>query len=268
MKKILTLLLIVFFKNLSFTQERYFSYIIDSTIQSNKLYKCIIYDKNDSIIFFKKYPNGFYHKYNRNGKCVESNGYLDNTIIKKDYEIINYSIYDNNNTFVSRVTIDSMLNPPVHLTVEILDSTKSILNNYNIYPNNFISQWTSNLNQIRTDTLIQNEKIFSIRYINDSDTSYFYKYSTGNKIDSTIFIGSIYREGKKNNTHDITKTFWKYLNSSISQIDDLHYNDSLLIDKTSTIYYTNNLPKEVRKFFYDKKNKNSIFYGYKYVFYD
>jgi len=72
--KFFPILIIVFLSQLSFSQE-HSSLFQPETMKKNRVLKVLEYHPEDSVEFFKKFPEGYYSKYDRSGRMVESNSY-------------------------------------------------------------------------------------------------------------------------------------------------------------------------------------------------
>lgn len=79
----------------SFGQE-HSSLFQPEVMKKNRVLKVLEYHPEDSLAFFKKYPEGYYSKYNKEGRMIESNHYssYEHEGIWYPNMFINYYVYD------------------------------------------------------------------------------------------------------------------------------------------------------------------------------
>src|SRR5690606_36887892 len=64
----------------------------DSIISKNNVFKCTVYNIEDSIAFYTEHPNGYYWLFNKKGLVVERNAY---SMGYMPHEFTVHFIYDN-----------------------------------------------------------------------------------------------------------------------------------------------------------------------------
>ena len=95
MKFISTFLFCCIFLQFGFSQEH--SYLFQTeTIKKNRIRKVLEYHPDDSLHFFEQFPEGYYSKYDRSGRMIESCHYspYEHNGIYFSNLFVNYYIYD------------------------------------------------------------------------------------------------------------------------------------------------------------------------------
>ncbi|MGV6861355.1 MAG: hypothetical protein ACWA41_06260 [Putridiphycobacter sp.] len=275
-----TVYIIVFFiSNIIGYSQEHSSLFEKKCILENKVYKVVEYDPTDSLMYFNKYPNGYYSIYDKYGRMVESNHYspyeIDSLWIPGEFK--NYYLYDSLDNKIGFIQIHENMDAPFRF-IELKSFDKE---NNKVKIASLETSWKVNSNfhfkeielkeekQYITDTVVLNPFHKQV-YFNRDTINYLDLFINKDKlIDSTIYHGTCSGWIGK---HDCeTKIIYEYYtNGVIKKKTELHFqllqNRKLysqheyfylktgLLDKI-TSYYTVNERKGISKFkYYYRKN--------------
>lgn len=180
---------------LSFGQE-HSSLFQPEVMKKNRVLKVLEYHPEDSLEFFKKYPKGFYSKYDKEGRIIESNHY--SYIHQKEGDwltelFINYYIYDSSGkqiAFISKFEegdqpfryIDLTLPGKTHDSVDIVSLKDQYTPSFR-----FTSESTHKKESFFGDTIELGKRHKRLISVEDSLKYLDLYFNKKGVVDSTIF---------------------------------------------------------------------------------
>lgn len=276
MSKVCMVRLILFFLicvNCAQAQEHSFLFQAKS-IKENNVFKVLEYDPEDSVGFFEKYPEGYYSKYDRNGRMNESNyySYEYNDGWHVTYMIKNFYLYDSVDNQVAVVQIADELESPIqYMSVASFGTSDTIQFAYLKRGNKLIPEviFDIKLKERKSsywrDTVKVSKRHYFLQSLKDSTITMDIYYNKDRLKDSVIFrspgSGSmgIYRSEKiitysyypngiiktiKEESYQITKT------RVLSAIKEYYFLENELLDRLRSYYPKESPQWTERKFKY------------------
>ena len=276
MKRIIIFIL-VFICNWSLGQEHR-SLFQSKTIKHNKVYKIVEYNPEDSILFFEKYPDGYYSKYDKRGRMTESNSYssYESAGVWHPNMFTNYYLYDSLDNQIAFVQIhDEMESAFRFLEVSSFSDSDTIkiarLKESDQLNSEFLfeEKIKTNKSQFWGDTLKITKRHFILKGLNDSTVTMDIYFDKNGLKDSTVFrtpatgwIGKhvsekitkydYYKNGK---IKSIIENKYQIKNSrELYSITEYYFLENELLDRLRTYYLANNKDWTVSKFKYFFRN--------------
>jgi hypothetical protein len=269
--------LLIFLPFLSFGQTKEIAVVNREVIKKNKIYKCLEYDFQDSVSFFKKYKNGYYTIFDTQGRKVEENAYSSLNLEALSSEIVSefqviYS-YDKLGRRYMWHWYQESSNPKINRTrIEKYDSIGRNIGYCEHSPNygERCETYNNGSNVLDSITVKSNsltQKIFLTFYdLSRKDTIYknFYFYNK-EQLDSNVLIhfenGKLleklttkyyYIEGALHKTELV-----RLYKNQITETNFTYYLKNGLLDRIETIRYyfspkrsETRVDKDYRKFVY------------------
>ncbi|MCC7452611.1 MAG: hypothetical protein IT222_00480 [Crocinitomix sp.] len=211
------------------------------TILKNNVFKVLEYNPTDSIRFFEDYPSGYYSKFDKLGRIIESNHYSPFEIngIWQANMFKNYYLYDSLNNQIGIVQINDQMEQPIRLLEvksfdKLTDSIKIARLSESFQTNsNFVFENIQKIEQIPFwgDTLKISKTHELVKSIKDSTISMHIFYNENGLKDSTIFRSTITGLNGKFNAETVTK-YTYYKNENIHTIVQINYQ----LNNTRKIY--------------------------------
>lgn len=254
---------LLMFSHITYGQSKNISIIDQKVIEKNKVYKCLEYDFQDSIGFFKTYINGLYTIFDSHGRKIEENTYSSG--ITNEIKVI-YSYDKYGRLYMWHWYQENAIPKITRTRIEKYDTTGKNIGYCEYGPDtNELCDTYNNKTNI-TDTIIKELKSSRIKMIltfydtTKKDTIYrnSYFYSKGH-LDSTILVHFekgkrleklstkyYYQDGILKRTE-----FTRHYEGHTTETNAIHYLKCGLPDKIETInYYEPKIEKKYRKFIY------------------
>ncbi len=263
-------LMIIFLSQFCFSQEH--SHLFQPEVmKKNKVVKVLEYHPEDSLTFFKKYPEGFYSKYDKEGRIIESNNYSsyetkEGMWIPNMFR--NYYIYDTLGkriAFISKYE-DSAYDQPFRY----IDITSPRINGDSMDMVTLTREYkpefrftTEPVNQKKAffgDTIVIGKRHKRLIAIQDSSIYTDFYFNKQKLIDSVVFHGSGYGQNGMYSTQSIyLYTYFK--NGEIEKIFQKKYhrvNGSMKLYSVENYFFLENgLPDMITLYFSDAENKGT-----------
>lgn len=273
MKRIIIFIL-VFICNWSLGQEHR-SLFQSKTIKHNKVYKIVEYNPEDSILFFEKYPDGYYSKYDKRGRMTESNGYssYESAGVWHPNMFKNYYLYDSLDNQIAFVQIhDEMESPFRFLEVSSFSESDTIkiarLKESYQMNSEFIFEEKIKTNKSKPwgDTLKISKRHYFLKSITDSSITMDIYFDKKGMKDSTIFRAPAAGWIGKHISENITKYNY-YQNGKVKSIIQNSYQikNSLELYSVYEYYFLENELLDMLKSYYSTNNEWTV-RKYKYFF--
>lgn len=270
--------LIIINSNWSFSQD-HGSLFEAKTIKQNSVNKIVHYNPEDSIDFFEKYPEGFYSKYDKFGRLIESNGYssFESAGVWYANMFTNYYLYDSLDNRTAFVQIDHGSEIPFRfLTLSSFSNSDTIKtarlkDSYQVNSTIVFEEKPKEVNtQFWHDTIKISKKHLYLRAISDSTITIDIYLNERDLKDSTV-LKSIGRGMEGEYKSEISTNYDYFENGNVKtirverfrikksreliSIAEYYYFENELLDKIRT-YYTLNDTWNVNKFKYFKRNES------------
>ncbi|MGV3612211.1 MAG: hypothetical protein ACO1N0_14725 [Fluviicola sp.] len=250
MKFFSTFIFFSILSQLSFGQE-HSSLFQPEVMKKNRVLKVLEYHPEDSLTFFKKYPKGFYSKYDKEGRTIESNHYSH--IYQKEGDwltesFINYYIYDSSGkqiAFISKFEEGDQPFRYINLTLpgKTLDSVDivSLKDQYN--PTfRFTSESTHKKESFFRDTIEIGKRHKRLISIEDSSMYMDLYFNKKGAIDSSIFYTTHYSYSHGHtfiNSGKSVTCYFYFKDGGIEKITEREYGseDGILQMETGVTYF-------------------------------
>jgi hypothetical protein len=222
-----------------------------SLIAKNKVWKILEYDPTDSVEYFKKYPSGYYSKYDKYGRIIFENAYAPYGSGKEwtPNEFLNYYLYDSLDNQVGFIQINNNYYYPISsISLQSYDTAANKVRTVSLKEGNQIN---SKLEFKEKDIpekkiffydTVQINKILKRIYLTSDSSSRFDLFYNKNKlIDSTIYYAKCHGQSVEFDCHTVI-SYEYYKNSGQKRIEkEIQYNRKKLYSITVTYYYENGL---------------------------
>ena len=273
MNRILIIILI-FTSNCSLSQEHR-SLFQPKIIKQNKVIKILEYFPEDSIRFFEKYPDGYFSKYDKLGRMIESNHYssYENAGVWHPNMFTNYYLYDSLDNQIAFIQIHhEMENPFEYLEIKKYGECDTIkiasLKESQQLNSEFIfeEKIKTDKSQFWEDTLKKSKRHYFLKSITDSTITMDLYFDKKGKLDSTIFIAPATGWIGKHVSEKITKYDY-YQNGKVKSIIQNSYQikNSRKLYSINEYYFFENELLNLLKSYYSSNNKWTV-RKYKYFF--
>ena len=255
---------LIFLQCFSFGQTKEIAVVNQEVIKKNKIYKCLEYDFQDSLSFFKNYKSAYYTIFDTQGRKIEENAYSSVYIHSDSLETINefqviYS-YDKFGHQYMWHWYQENSSPKITRTrIEKYDSTGKNIGYCEYRPNSNETCDSYETNSNVTDTITTEFKSSKQRIIrtfsaqSQKDTIYLnYYFYKKEQLDSNILIH--FEKGKLLEKL-ITKYY--YLGGVLSKTELVRFYDGQISETNSTSYVKNGLLDKIESFQYYFTTKKS-----------
>lgn len=256
MKFLKLIISLIILRNNIYGQTKEISVIDREIIKKNKVYKCLEYDSQDSLTFFKNYKNGLYTIFDTQGRRIEENTYSSGIV--DEIKVI-YSYNKSGRPYMWYWYQENSIPKISRTRIEKYDSTGKNIGYCEYSPNN--NERCDSYDDINyiTDTIkSENNSIKQLLYITYANPSKndtidkSYDFFQKERLDSNIYFH--FENGKI-----VDKLITKYTYTDNKRIKSEFYrnNDGQTTETNITYYLKNGLPDKMEIVTYYLANKKS-----------
>lgn len=273
--KLLILLVFLTVVGISHCQEH--KYLFDKEIiERNKVSKVLEYSLNDSVGFFNDYPNGFYSKFDKYGRLIESNHYsgpADSNLPSLEFR--NYYLYDSLNNQVGFIQLhDGWENPFRFIELKSFNPDDSLVQKASLSSGfvvnssiEFVEESLNDKDYSENDTLDISKYHKRIYFKEDSSFYMDFHYNEANQIDSTVVMTMSYRNGELKYPTSIITIIEYFDNGYVKTKTKRHFNleeEKKLTSESKFIYFESGLLDKIitSNPSTDKRNVSKFIYYY------
>lgn len=216
--KLISTILLSILSSISFSQEHSTLFQAE-TMKKNRVLKVLEYNPDDSIHFFQQFPEGYYSRYDKSGRMIESNHYAsyEEHGVWHPEMFTNYYMHDSSGRQIGFISIYEDSDQPFRYiditsprktsdSVDVVHLTDQYKPGFR-----FITEPANGKKAFYGDTLVLGKRHKRLVSIEDSSIYMDFYYTKLGLMDSTVFHGKGYQHIGRENIPYTTRNVTHYL---------------------------------------------------------